>query len=81
MLAGNTGKNGEGGMSTVEMDKQFRHMQAINHSNYLHLKSCLREAASRFADIADSLEKDRSYDPVSFMRASAKRYREEVETL
>lgn len=34
----------------------------------------LSNAASRFADLADIIAEDKSYDAVGFMRASAKRY-------
>lgn len=61
------------------MERQLRHMLAAQRSDYLHLKECLLQAAQRFADLADTIEKDRSYDPVSFMRASAERYRAEAE--
>lgn len=62
-----------------EFEKMIRHQRAIAASDFAHLKSCLREAASRFADLADIIEKDRSYDPVGFMRASAERFRKEAD--
>lgn len=63
----------------VKMEKQVRHMQAAAHSDYLHLKQQLLSAAERFADLAAIIERDRSYDPVSFLRASAERYKAEAE--
>ena len=58
---------------SIAMERTLRHMQAAAQSDYDHLKRCLLEAASRFSDLADIIEKDRNYDPVSFMRASAAR--------
>lgn len=63
----------------VSINRQLRHMQAASDSDYKHLKECLLNAAQRFTDVADLLEKDRSYDPVSFLRASAARCKAEVE--
>jgi hypothetical protein len=58
-----------------ELERQIRHQQAIRASDVKNLIDSLRNAADRFADLADLIEKDRSYDPVNFMRASAERYR------
>lgn len=63
----------------IGMEKHLRHMQAVKHSDYLHLKQCLLDAAMRFSDLADILEKDKSHDPVGFLRASAERYKAEAE--
>lgn len=65
--------------SSVEFEKHLRHQQAAAHSDYLHLKNCLREAAQRFADLADIIEKDPAYDAVGFMRASAERFKAEAD--
>lgn len=43
------------------------------------LREALRAAADRFDDLADIIEMKCSYDPVNFMRRSAKRYREQAE--
>lgn len=55
------------------MDRMMRHQQAILSDDTDHLRQTLRSAGDRFSDIADELEKDRTYDPVGFMRESAKR--------
>ena len=64
---------------TVNLERSLRHMQAAHASDFEHLKLLLRDAAQRCADVADLLEKDRSYDPVGFLRASAKRYKREAD--
>lgn len=56
-------------------ERSLRHMQATHASDIQHLRDTLKSAADRFDDIAALLEKDRSYDPVHFMRASAIRCR------
>jgi hypothetical protein len=43
------------------------------------LKLQLREAAQRFLDVADILEKEKDYNAVGFLRASGKRYMQEAE--
>src|ERR1700730_13687774 len=58
-----------------EAETRLRHHLAIRASDEAELRLNLQSAADRFDDIADQLERDRSYDPVAFMRASARRYR------
>lgn len=65
----------------IEVNRTTRHMQAVARSDYEHLKQCLLEASRRFADLADIIERDPSYDPVAFMRASAERFQAEAEAV
>lgn len=65
-------------MDTVSFEKMLRHQQAIQRSDFDHLRECLKQAAERFADIADLMEKDPNYRPIEFLRASAERYRAEA---
>lgn len=64
----------------ITLERTIRHRQAVAQSDHEHIRGCLLEAARRFADLADIIEKDRNYDPVSFMRASAARFKLEAET-
>ena len=59
----------------MSIEKQLRHMQAAHASDFEFLRQSLQGAAMRFSDLADIIEKDRAYDPVSFLRASAERYK------
>lgn len=58
----------------VGMERNLRHMSVAHRSDFEFLQQSLREAASRFRDLADIIEKDRAYDPVPFLRASAERF-------
>ena len=60
--------------ASFDLERMARHAQAIAESDLEFLRSSLGQAADRMADIADALEKDRHYDPVGFLRASARRY-------
>jgi hypothetical protein len=66
-------------MSNVAFEKKMRHAAVMARSDYDHLKQCLLDAANRFSDIADQLEKDHKAEVLHFLRASAERYRAEAE--
>jgi len=56
------------------LERTVRHLQAARESDFEYLRQSLRDAASRFSDLADIIEKNRGYDAVGFLRASADRY-------
>jgi hypothetical protein len=64
-----------------KMEKWLRHRMAIHRSDYEHAVDCLRSAAMRFKDLADIIENDPKYDPVSFLKSSAKQYEKEANEL
>lgn len=66
-------------MGKISAERALRHMQAAHRSDFEHLRDSLRDAAGRLTDVADILEKDRTYDPVPFLRASAARYKAAAE--
>ena len=59
----------------MSIEKTFRHMQAAHASDFEFLRQQIHGASMRFFDLADIIEKDRAYDPVPFLRASAERYK------
>ncbi len=60
---------------SIESDAHFRRQMAVHASDVDALRAGLLSAAGRFEDIADIIAEKRDYDPVPFMRESAKRYR------
>lgn len=60
----------------MSIAKTLRHMQAAHASDFAHLQKALRDAALRFSDLADIIEKepDKAVEQVGFMRASAERF-------
>ncbi len=56
------------------LNRSLRHLQAAAQSDVEELQRNLFEAAQRFMDLADMLEKRPSADHCAFMRASARRY-------
>lgn len=65
----------------VAMEKRMRHIDVATRSDYTHLKQVLLDAALRFSDVADEIEKNQNYDPVAFLRASAARCKAEVDAV
>jgi len=60
---------------SFDIDTEIRRQRAIQASDVQFLRESLLAAAERFSDLADLIEKADGYNPVSFMRASAARYR------
>lgn len=54
-------------------------MNAAYASDLEHLRDLLREAARNFDDVANSLEKKDGHNHIDWLRATAKRYRAELE--
>jgi hypothetical protein len=55
-------------------DRTIRRNRAILWSDIDELKGNLRAAAQRFLDLADIIEQNPTYDAVSFLRTSGRRY-------